>query len=63
MAPKRRAAKEAATSATKGPLPPPVIERLIAGRDLSLLLRDFYLFSKPIFGYFMTNLERFIMIQ
>ena len=40
MAPKRRAGKEVATSTTEGPSPLPVIERPIAGRDLSLLIRD-----------------------
>ena len=40
MAPKRRAGKEVATSAAEGPSPPPVIERPIAGRDLSLSIRD-----------------------
>ena len=55
MAPKRRAGKEAATSATEGPPPPSVIERPIVGRDFSLLLRDFHLFLKPISGYFMMN--------
>jgi len=40
MAPKRRAGKEVATSAAEGPSPPLVIERPIAGRELSLLIRD-----------------------
>jgi len=46
MAPKRWEGKEVATSTTEGPSPPPVIERPIAGRDLSLLFRDFHLFFK-----------------
>jgi len=50
MAPKRRAGKEAATSTTEAPSPPPVIERPIAGSD-------FYLFLKPFTGYFMVNPE------
>ena len=49
MAPKRRVGKEVATSATEGPSPPPVIERPIAGRDLSLLIRDFHLSFKANF--------------
>jgi len=49
MAPKRRAGKEVATSTTEGPSPPPVIERPIAGRDLSLLIRDFHLSFKANF--------------
>ena len=49
MAPKRRAGKEVATSAMEGPYPPPVIERPIAGRDLSLLIRDFHLSFKADF--------------
>ena len=63
MAPKRRAGKVVATSTTEGPSPPPVIERPIAGRDLSLLLRDFHLFLKPIPDYVIMNLEQFIVIQ
>ena len=46
MAPKRRAGKEAATSATEGPSPPLVIERPIAGRKLSLSIRDYRLSFK-----------------
>jgi len=42
MAPKRRAGKEVATSAAEGPSPPPV-EQPIAGRELSLLIRDCHL--------------------
>ena len=49
MAPKRRAGKEVATSAAEGPSPPPVIERPIPGRDLSLLIRDFPLSFKANF--------------
>jgi len=52
MAPKRRAGKEVATSATEGPSPPPVIERPIAGKELSLLIRE-----KLIFGYLWMNPE------
>ena len=48
MAPKRRAGKEVATSATEGPSPP-VNERPIAGRDLSLLIRDCHLSFKADF--------------
>ena len=40
MAPKRRAGKEVAISVAEGPSPPPVIERPIASRKLSLLIRD-----------------------
>ena len=39
MAPKRRAEKELATSATEGSSPPPVIERPITGKGLPLLIR------------------------
>ena len=46
MAPKRQAGKEVATSTTEGPSPPPVIEQPIAGRDLSLLFKEFHLFFK-----------------
>jgi len=46
MAPKSRAGKEVATSAKGGPSPPPVIERPIAGRKLSLLIRDCHLSFK-----------------
>jgi len=49
MAPKRQAGKEVATSTTEGPSPPPVIERPIAGRDFSLLIRDFHLSFKADF--------------
>jgi len=49
MAPKRRAGKEVAISTTEGPSPPSVIERPIAGRDLSLLFRDFHLSFKANF--------------
>jgi len=49
MAPKRRAEKEVATSTTEGSSPPPVIERPIASRDLSLLIRDFHLSFKANF--------------
>ena len=40
MAPKIRAGKEVATSAAEGPSPPPIVERPIAGRELSLSIRD-----------------------
>ena len=55
MAPKRRAGKEVATSAAEGPSPPPVIERPIAGRDLSLSIRDAVSLLKPISGYLWMN--------
>ena len=38
-----------ATSAAEGPSPPPVIERPIVGRDLSLLIRDCRLSFKADF--------------
>jgi len=40
MAPKRRAGKEVATSVAEVSSPPSVIERPIAGRKLSLSIRD-----------------------
>ena len=40
MDPKRRAKKEVATSAAEGPSPPPIVERPIDGRELSLSIRD-----------------------
>ena len=49
MAPKRREGKEVAISTTEGPSPPPVIEQPIAGRDFSLLIRDFHFSFKADF--------------
>ena len=49
MAPKRRVGKEVATSAAEGPSPPPVIERPIVGRELSLSIRDCRLSLKASF--------------
>jgi len=52
MAPKRRAGKEAATSAMEAPSPSLVIERPIAGREFSLLFRDFSSLFEAIYWLF-----------
>ena len=49
IAPKRRASKEAATSATEVATPPPVIERPIGGREFSRFPEIFIPFqSRPL---------------
>jgi len=50
MAPKRRAGKEVATSAAEG-VPPPVIERPVAGKELSDLIREWSPSFEPILGH------------
>jgi len=51
MAPKRRAGKEAATSAMEAPSPPPIIEHPIESREFSLF-REFHLFFEAILWLF-----------